>query len=79
MKSVALLEISGQTRTIVEPISSGQALRALVEGSLQEGGGTTLAGLRRLVTDVPCRRLRLGTDPSGVIAAVQRLAQGVSP
>ena len=79
LKSVALLEISGQTRTIVEPISSGQALRALVEGSLQEGGGTTLAGLRRLVTDVPCRRLRLGTDPSGVIAAVQRLAQGVSP
>ncbi len=79
LRAVALLEISGQPRTTVEPISSTQALRTLVEGSLQEGGGTTLAGLRRLVTEVPCRRLRLGTDPEGVIAAVQALAQGVSP
>jgi hypothetical protein len=79
LRVVALLEISGQERTIVEPVSSQQALRSLVEGSLQEGGGTTLAGLRRLVTEIPCRRLRLGTDPDGVLATVQALAQGVAP
>ena len=79
LHAVALLEISGQARTIVEPISSRQALRSLVEGSLQEGGGTTLAGLRRLVAEIPCRRLQLGTDPDGVLAAVQTLAQGVMP
>lgn len=79
LRAVALLEISGQERTIVEPVSSRQALHALVEGSLQEGGGITLAGLRRLVSEIPCRRLKLGTDPDGVLATVQALAMGVAP
>jgi hypothetical protein len=79
LRAVALLEISGQERTVVERVSSRQALRSLVEGSLQEGGGNTLAGLRRLVSELPCHRLRLGTDPDGVLAAVQDLAQGVVP
>jgi hypothetical protein len=79
LRAVALLEISGQERTVVEHVSSRQALHSLVEGSLQEGGGITLAGLRRLVSEMPCHRLRLGTDPDGVLAAVQALSQGVAP
>ena len=77
LRAVALLEIGGQDRTVVEPMSARQALRSLIEGSLQEGGGTTLAGLRRLVSEIPCYRLLLGTDPDGVLASVKALSMGV--
>ena len=79
LRAVALLNIGTAEETIASTIAPGEALRLLVEGSRDEGAGTTLAGLRRLAAEVPCVALSLGSDRAGVVAAVHRLGAGILP
>lgn len=76
LRTVALVSIGSTDATIVSPLPSSVALRQLVESSLDEGGATTLSGLRRLVVDVPCVALSLGRDRAGVVDVVRRLGGG---
>lgn len=76
LRAVLLVSVTGETRTRVEPAAPTDVLRELVTGSLDEGGATTLAGLRRVATEVPCLRVGLGTEPDGVVEAVAAAARG---
>lgn len=75
LRAVLMVSVAAQRHTAVEALSPTQAFRSLVEGSLDEGAGTALAGLRRVATEVPCYRVLLGSDRSGVVAAVREVAR----
>jgi hypothetical protein len=79
LRAVALLDIGDTPATTAVRVGPSTAMRRLVEGALDEGAATTLAGLRRLAAEVPCVALTLGSDPAGVIATVGRLAAGDLP
>jgi hypothetical protein len=79
LRAVLLPQIAHTTDTRVAPVSPREALHALVAGSLLEGegaGGTALSALTRLVQQVPCYRLCLGTERAGVVAAVRAVLRG---
>lgn len=71
LRAVLMVTIAPQRHTTIEAVSPTWAFRALVEGALDEGAGTTLPGLRRVATEVPCFRVQLGSDRAGVVAAVK--------
>jgi hypothetical protein len=75
LRSVLLPRIVRHAETTLGAVSARDALRTLVAASVMEGegaGGTTLGALTRLVRSAACRRLDLGSDPTGVVAAVRR-------
>lgn len=74
LRTVAITEIGSGPRTSWSPISAKEALHGLVDGSVAEGAGLSLAALRRLVSSVRCVRLSLGSDPQGIVATVGELA-----
>jgi hypothetical protein len=58
----------------IEPIARTEVMRTLVPGSIREGGGLggrALHEMTRVVKELPCYRLLLGRDPSGVRDAVR--------
>jgi hypothetical protein len=76
LRSVLIPYITGERRTRVVPVAAREALRSLVASTLIEADGagiTSLHAITRLVHDVPCARLELGTDLSGVVDAVRRV------
>ena len=73
VRAVAIVTVGDAPTTTWRSITSSEALRGLVEGSVEEGAGVSLRGLRQLVTAVPCVRLTLGADPLGVVDAVRGL------
>lgn len=75
LRAVAVVSVAPQRHTSFEVVSSAWAFRALVEGSLDEGAGTALAGLRRVAVEVPCFRMRLGSDRAGVVAAIREVGR----
>jgi hypothetical protein len=71
LRAVLLVSVGSTPRTSLKSIARSDALRSLVAGSVLEGGGSNLAGLARLVREVPCYRVELGSDPEDVVAAVR--------
>jgi hypothetical protein len=68
-----LAEVTDGRATSVEPVTRTEALRTLVPASIRESGGLGGNGLQelaRVVKELPCRRLLLGSDPSGVADVV---------
>jgi hypothetical protein len=66
-------QIVGGHVTRVESMSRRDVMRTLVPGSIREGGGLggrALQEMTRVVKELPCYRLLLGTDPAGVSDAV---------
>jgi hypothetical protein len=75
LRAVLLVSVAAQRQTTAEPMSSAQAFKSLVAGSLDEGAGSALAGLRRVATEVPCYRVQLGSDRAAVVDAVRAAAR----
>ncbi|MCD9623241.1 hypothetical protein [Rhabdothermincola salaria] len=75
LRAVLLVSVADDGVTSLEDVSPSDALHTLVMGSLDEGGATTLTGLRRVATEFPCRRLRLGSDPAAIVDAVDAAAR----
>jgi hypothetical protein len=68
-----LAEVAERRATSFEAVTRAEALRTLVPASIRESGGLGGNGLQelaRVVKDLPCYRLLLGSDPSGVAEAV---------
>jgi hypothetical protein len=66
-------EIVDRSATSFEPMARTEVLRRLVPASIRESGGLggrALQEMTRVVKELPCFRLRLGSDPSGVADAV---------
>jgi hypothetical protein len=77
---VLMPEIVGGRATCVEPIPRTDVLRTLVHGSILEGGGLggrALQEMTRVVKELPCYRLLLGTEVSGVSDAVAAAIEAV--
>jgi hypothetical protein len=74
LQAVLLPTITHERATRVTPVDARDAVKLLVRSTVQEGIGVVsgaLASITRLVRTVPCRRLELGTDLGGVVAAVR--------
>jgi hypothetical protein len=66
-------EIVESHATTFEPMARTEVLRTLVPASIRESGGLggrALQEMTRVVKELPCFRLLLGNDPSGVAEAV---------
>lgn len=78
LRAVLLARLAGTPYTRVTEVPAKQALRRLVAGSLLEGdgaGGTALRALTRLVQDVPCYDLGLGTERDGIVGTIQEVVR----
>lgn len=75
IRVVLVPTITGHPATTLAPIGRADALRALAPSSILQfpaGSAAALSAMTRLVREVPCRALLLGTDRSaipGVVAA----------
>ena len=70
---VLLPVVTGRPETRLEELPRTEVMRALVPGSIREGGGLggrALQEMARVVRTLPSYRLLLGTDPTGVSDAV---------
>lgn len=75
LKGVFLPRVTGLADTSLEPISPAAAMRALAPSSLFQlcgAGHEGFAVMAKLIRQVPCYQLNLGTDLPGVTAAISR-------
>ena len=77
--AVLLPVVTGGGATRATPVEPRAALFAVAPSTMLEANGAEPAALgriTRLVREVPCLRLELGTDLDGVVSAVGRVLQG---
>jgi len=78
VKAVLLPQVTGLTETTIFPVSPAQAMLALAPSTIFQFRGTTthaFESMSRLVREVPCFALRLGTDRSMIAKSIQRILQ----
>lgn len=78
LRAVLLPHVEDRVDTEATAVSSGEALRALAPSTIQQlAGAGNEAWLRmsRLVRQVPCYRLHLGSDRARIPGVIQRLLE----
>jgi len=73
LRAVLVVRVSGRRDTTLAPAPRGTVLQALAPSTVllaPQSGAWTLAGLGRLVQDLPAYELRAGTDPDQIPAII---------
>jgi hypothetical protein len=73
LRAVLLVSVGSERLTSLTPATPKDAFRVLVSSSVDEGGGSVMAGLRRVATEVPCYHAVLGSDPEALVQTVGEL------
>jgi hypothetical protein len=78
LRAIALPSIAGEPETRIEPCTRPEALAALAPSTMLQlpgTGETTMSRLSALVRAVPSYHLSVGTDPSSIPPAIERMLE----